>query len=202
VNGHTATIRSLGITGVLLLLALVLLAIVSAIVAFDRWPESGGASTVERVAVDRPDARRVETVLVSSRRSTPVVRGVVVARSGASAFATAAGGGGVFLVGDREPTGQLDGGGFGPPPPSVPFAAPGEGGGPARFAGSTSTNPPAPPVDPPPNVIREATCGARQALGEAGASLERACEPGRRGTLRETLSGDAPVESAVAKLAR
>jgi hypothetical protein len=187
VNGHTAIIRSLGITGVLLLLALVLLAIVSAIVAFDRWPDSGGASSVERVAVDRPGVRRVETVLVSSRR-TPVVRGVVVARSTAGAFATAPGGGGVLLVGDREPTGQPDGGGFGPPPPSVPFAAPGEGGGPARFVGTTSPAP-GPPVEQSPGVIRQATCEAREALGEAGASLDPACNPGQRGgTIREVLA--------------
>ena len=151
---------------------------------------------MERVAVDRPGARRVETVLVGSRRSTPVVRGVVVARSTTGAFATAPGGGDVLLVGDREPIDQFDGGGFGPPPPSVPFAAPGEGGGPARFAGTTS-NPPAPPVDPPRGVISQATCDARDALGEAGASLERACNPGQRGVLREALSGDSGAPAAL-----
>jgi hypothetical protein len=207
VNGHTAIIRSLGITGVLLLLALVLLAIVSAIVAFDRWPHSGDASTVERVAVDRPGARRVETALVGSRRSTPVVRGVVVARSTAGAFATAPGAGDVLLVGDGEPTGQIDGGGFGPPPPSVPFAAPGEGGGPARFVVTTASPAPAPPVDRERGVIRETTCGAAEALGEAGAPLDPACEPGQRGSLREALGGDAQaptalVEGTVARLRR
>jgi hypothetical protein len=191
VNPYTAIIKSFGTTGVLLLLALVMLAIVSAIVAFDRWPESGGASTVERVAVDRPSARRVETVLVTSRRSAPVVRGVFVARSSGTS-ATAVGAGDVFLVGDREPTGQSDGGGFGPPPPSVPFAAPGEGGGVPRVVGTGVTAGPAPQQsDQPEPFIKQATCGARAALGEAGEPLDPACAPSspeRRGAIRAALN--------------
>jgi hypothetical protein len=192
VNGHTATIRSLGITGVLLLLALVLLALVSAIFAFDRWPDSGGAGTVERVAVDRPDARRVETVLVRSRRPAPVVRGAFVARTTTSAIATASGAGDAILVGDRESAGQSDGGGFGPPPPAVPFAPPGEGGGgTARFTGSGGAGGTTPPSPEPPSVIRQATCGARDALGQAGEALDPACEPnpGQRSFLARTVSG-------------
>ena len=165
-----------------------MLAIVSAIVAFDRWPESGGASTVERVAVDRPSARRVETVLVRSRRSTPVVRGVFVARSSGTS-ATAVGAGDVFLVDDREPIDLADGGGIGPPPPSVPFAAPGEGGGAPRF---TRTAGPAPVTEQPgeSTIIRQATCHAREALGEAGDPLEPGCapsNPGGRGSLIQTV---------------
>jgi hypothetical protein len=196
VNGHTAIIKSFGITGVLLLLALVLLAIVSAIVAFDRWPDGGSATTVERVAVDRPSARRVETVLVSNRRTAPVVRGVFVARTSGTS-ATALGPGDVFLVDDREPIDQSDGGGFGPPPPSVPFAAPGEGGGGFRAVGvggggggGGTTDPTAPPESGP---ITQATCEAREALGEAGAPLDQACSeptgPGRRGVLSRALGG-------------
>lgn len=191
-NGHTALIRSFGITGVLLLLALVLLAIVSAIVAFDRWPDGGGASSVERVAVDRPDVRRVQTVLVRARRSAPVVRGVFVARSASGASATALGAGDVLLVGDREPTDQSDGGGFGPPPPSVPFAAPGEGGGGLRAVGGGGGGGASPvPGEPEsPSVIRQATCGAREALGEAGAPLDNACSnPERRGSVAQLVSG-------------
>ena len=193
-NGHTAIIKSFGITGVLLLLALVLLAIVSAIVAFDRWPDGGSATTVERVAVDRPSARRVETVLVSKRRAAPVVRGVFVARTSGTS-ATALGPGDVFLVDDREPIDQSDGGGFGPPPPSVPFAAPGEGGGGFRAVGGGAggggaTGPAQPPA---PDPITQATCDAREALGEAGAPLDQACSeptgPGRRGALSQTLGG-------------
>lgn len=199
-NGHTATIRSLGITGVLLLLALVLLALVSAIFAFDRWPDSGGAGTVERVAVDRPDARRVETVLVRTRRPAPVVRGAFVART-TGAFATASGAGDAILVGDREPADQSDGGGFGPPPPAVPFAPPGEGGGGARFTGTGGGGGTTPQPPEPPSVIRQATCGAREALGQAGAPLP-ACEPaapGQRSVVARAVSGTVTAADTLAE---
>ena len=41
-------------------------------------------------------------------------------------IATASGAGSAILVADRGLVLQSDGGGFGPPPPAVPFAAPGE----------------------------------------------------------------------------
>jgi hypothetical protein len=197
VNGHTAIIRSFGTTGVLLLLSLVLLAIVSAIVAFDRWPESGSRDTVERIAVDRPEAPRVETELVRADRPTPVVRGVGAVRaSGVSAAALGAGD--VVLVADRGPGGQSDGGGFGPPPPPVPFAAPGEGGGLGGGARSTSVTPAVGGGDDDEeNPLRTAACGAREALGEAGAPLDRACAPGSRGFVRETLRGTVETVTGV-----
>jgi hypothetical protein len=187
VNGHTAIIRSFGTTGVLLVLSLVLLAIVSAIVAFDQWPASGSASTVERVAVDRSEVRRVETVAVRSE-TPPVVRGAFVART-AGVSASASGADGTFLVADRERGGQSDGGGFGPPPPSVPVAAPGEGGGgPARFSGSATdgSSGSGGPNDP----LRQTACQARQALGEAGAALDGACNPAPRGVIRSLLTDE------------
>jgi hypothetical protein len=189
VNGHTAIIKSFGTTGVLLLLSLVLLAIVSAIVAFDRWPESGSRDAVERIAVDRPEAPRVETELVRADRPSPLVRGVVAVRApGVSAGALGAGD--VVLVADRGPGDQSDGGGFGPPPPPVPFAAPGEGGGLGGGGGSRSTSTTRPggggPEDP--NPIQAAACEARDALGQAGAPLDPACKPGSRGLVRETLA--------------
>jgi hypothetical protein len=120
-----------------------------------------------------------------------VVRGVFVTRpSGTSA--SALGAGDVFLVGDREPTGQTGGGGLGPPPPSVPFAAPGEGGGPARFAGSGAGGPAGTGEPSEPTIIRQATCGAREALGEAGVPLDPACSasnPGQRGALGQAVDG-------------
>ena len=147
---------------------------------------------MERVAVDRPSARRVQTVLVRSRRTAPVVRGVF-AEGTSGASATALGAGDVFLVGDREPTGQSDGGGFGPPPPSVPFLAPGEGGGVPRFT-STGTGGGGDGDGDEPTLIEEATCGARDALGEAGTPLEPACSgpapaPEQRGTLGQVVGG-------------
>jgi hypothetical protein len=199
VNGHTVIIKSFGTTGVLLVLALVLLAIVSAIVAFDRWPESGSSSTVERIAVDRPEARRVETRLVAERRPTSLVRGVVAVRpSGTSA--TASGAGDVFLVADGGRGGQSDGGGFGPPPPPVPFDAPGEGGGTVRTLGNNAAaSGTLPGGGPPPseNPIQRAACDARQALGPAGTPLDSACRAGDRGLVREAVAGAGSVPGAV-----
>ena len=170
------------------MLALVLLAIVSAIVAFDRWPESGSASSVERIAVDRPEARRVETELVRAERTTAVVRGVVAVRDGSSA--TASGAGDVVLVVDRGLGDQSDGGGFGPPPPPVPFLAPGEGGGTQAVTRVNGTGGGGAvgggEGDGGRNPIQTAACGARDALGPAGESLAPACKPGSRNLLRET----------------
>ena len=194
-NGYTALIRSLGTTGVLLLLALVLLAIVSAIVAFDRWPDGGRASTVDRVAVDRSELRRVETVQVAKRRSASVVRGAVAVRSPAGATIGALDAGDAILVVDGGRDDQSDGGGFGPPPPPVPFDAPGEGGGgAARLNNSGSSAPPAPP-QPDETIVRRAACDARDALGEAGAALAPACGPGGRDIVRE--AGDTTTTDAV-----
>ena len=145
---------------------------------------------MERVAVDRPDARRVETVRVSARRSTSVVRGVSVERTTTSAVATPSGAGGAILVGDRESALQSDGGGFGPPPPAVPFTPPGEGGGPTRFTGTgtgTGGGTTTPPADPP-SVVRRTAC---EALGQTGAPLDPTCPttPGERGSPPQVLTG-------------
>jgi hypothetical protein len=173
---------------VLLVLALVLLAIVSAIVAFDRWPESGSASSVERIAVDRSEARRVETELVRVERTTAVVRGVVAVRDGSSA--TASGADGAFLVVDRGPGDQTDGGGFGPPPPPVPISAPGEGGGPNNVS-RVSTSDAAPPSGcsdcESPDAIQRTACGATEALGQAGTPLKGACKPRSRDGVVQTV---------------
>jgi hypothetical protein len=187
VNGHTALIRSFGTTGVLLVLALVLLAIVSAIMTFDRWPDSGSARTVERVAVDRSEVRRVETVEVEVRRPAPVVRGVFVVRPSAGTSAPGAGAGDAFLVADREPGDRSDGGGFGPPPPSVPFNPPGEGGGGGRVV-PTCRNCAEPPPPEPPTLLQKAACDTRDALGQSGTPLDSACNPGRRGVVREIVT--------------
>lgn len=140
---------------------------------------------MERVAVDRSEARRVETVLVDVRRQAPVVRGVFVARGPAGVSTSGPGAGDVFLVADREPGDQSDGGGFGPPPPPVPFDAPGEGGGLNRTA-STGNSPPS--SSEPQTLIQRAACDTRDALGQSGTPLDSACSTGSRGLVRETVT--------------
>ncbi|HEX8067538.1 MAG TPA: hypothetical protein VF520_13550 [Thermoleophilaceae bacterium] len=189
---NSIIIRCFGTTGVLLLLSLVMLAIVSAIVAFDQWPKGAGLSSVERVAVDRSEARGVDTVLVRVRRRAPVVRGVFLVRAPQSSFATARGTAGALPVAGGARGGRSGGGGlglFGPPPPPVPNRPPGEGG-----------TPPGHPVGPtengapePDNAIRRAACGAREVVAaaspDAGGALP-ACQSGRRrgdGSLARTI---------------
>jgi hypothetical protein len=204
VNGHTALIRSFGTTGVLLALSLVLLAIVSAIVAFDRWPEGTGASAVERVAVEPVETQRVDSVVVRSRSRASVVRGAGLRSSGAFASASRSGG---ALPGGREiPTLASTG----PPPPRVPFRPPGERdrpGGRALQNTNTGGGPPIPDEEPPP--IQAAACGARDAVSaaspDAGQALSGACQPGRRGgdgPLSSTVAGVAEVPTQVLKLGR
>ena len=139
---------------------------------------------MERVAVDRPEAQRVETELVRSRRPAPVVRGVFVVRD-TGASTSARGTAGAIPGGDREPAPRSDGGGYGPPPPPVPFDPPGEGGRPTRID-TSRTQPPSGPPPEDPGLIQRA-CGAREALGEAGTALDPACKPGRRGTVRDAV---------------
>jgi hypothetical protein len=113
-----------------------------------------------------------------------------------NASATASVAGGTFLVAVREPGGQSDGGGFGPPSPSVPFAAPGEGGGPSRFVNSGTTVQPQPSPDQAGPILSRATCDARQALGDAGVPIDPACSPnGRRGTVGDVVG--VPAVAAV-----
>jgi hypothetical protein len=54
-----------------------------------------------------------------------------------------------------------------------------------------------PSGSPPRTIVQEATCGARDALGEAGAPLEQPCTtpaPGGRGTLSR-VAGETVDES-------
>jgi len=202
VNGHTALIRSFGTTGVLLALSLVLLAIVSAIVAFDRWPEGTGASAVERVAVEPVEAQRVDSVVVRARSRASVVRGA--GRRAPGAFAAASGSGGALPRGREIPTLVSTG----PPPPRVPIRPPGEGGRPGRTLQSSDNGMPA-PIQNQPGPIQAAACGARDAVSaaspDAGQALSGACQPGRRGgegPLSSTVAGVTEVAAEVLKLGR
>lgn len=187
-NLRTAIIRCFGTTGVLLALSLVLLALVSAIVAFDRWPEGTGAGTVQPVAVEPGQARRVDTVAVRTRPRITVARGVFVARAPATSGLTLARPGGAS--GDGGPGGRTLLSVVGPPPPTVPASPPGEGGGGAtRVARQPGAGSQTPPGEP--NVVRDAACGARDALSTAGAgaALDPACQPG--GKTLEPLAAEA-----------
>ena len=92
-----AYIASLGTTGVLLAASLLMLAVVSAVVAFDRWP-GGQVSTPLRTLVlsDQPAAIRV-----SSKSTAPSTRSVVRATGRRAATRTPQAGGGGGVAGER-----------------------------------------------------------------------------------------------------
>jgi hypothetical protein len=71
-RARSAYIRSFGVTGILVAAALLMLAIVSAIVAFDRWPDSAVSSRVESVALAQvgSNAPSPEVVRVRTERHT------------------------------------------------------------------------------------------------------------------------------------
>ena len=69
-----AYIASLGTTGVLLGASILMLAVVSAVVAFDRWPNGNISTRVQTLVVEeRPAALRVSenSSAPSAKRTTP-----------------------------------------------------------------------------------------------------------------------------------
>src|SRR4051812_17587789 len=79
-----AYIASLGTTGVLLAAAVLMLAVVSAVVAFDRWPGGNVASPVKTlVLTERPQSIRV-TERSSGAPATPTRAGTTAARGPAA----------------------------------------------------------------------------------------------------------------------
>ena len=76
-----AYIASLGTTGVLLAASILMLAVVSAVVAFDRWPGAGAATPVKTLVLnEKPSAIQVSSN-ASGPSATPVTRGTTVAAS-------------------------------------------------------------------------------------------------------------------------
>src|SRR3954447_6692450 len=68
----TKAYSSLGTTGVLLAASVLMLAVVSAVVAFDRWPGAGVASPVKTLALnERPATIRVTGHSLAPSATTP-----------------------------------------------------------------------------------------------------------------------------------
>jgi hypothetical protein len=110
-----AYIASLGTTGVLLAASILMLAVVSAVVAFNRWP-NGNVSTRVQTLVLREKAAPIRVSSHSAAASaTPLVR--AVAALGAT---PAAGGGPSVLAVPRFNGGGGPGAGTAPSAPSAP----------------------------------------------------------------------------------
>jgi hypothetical protein len=80
-----AYIASLGTTGVLLGASLLMLAVVSAVVAFDRWPNGNVSTRVQTlVLTDKPAPISVSARVVTSRPAAAARTGSAATRSAAS----------------------------------------------------------------------------------------------------------------------
>ena len=122
-----AYIASLGTTGVLLGASILMLAVVSAVVAFDRWPDGNISTRVQTLVIDdRPAAIRVSdaSTAPSATPGTPVAAAVA-----------AAGGIPVTVAPVQRRAGENQSGGSTPP-----------------AAGGTP-NPGTPPADPVPAQV-------------------------------------------------
>jgi len=151
-----AYIASLGTTGVLLGASLLMLAVVSAVVAFNRWPDSGVST-------------RVQTLMLNDQAAPIRVSAVAPgARAGAAAAAArgaAARGGTVPRVLGRTFTGgRLGTIGSGPPPaPAQPLRPP--------FPITGPTGPIEVPNPSPREVGKQVADQAQQATDSAGATV-------------------------------
>ncbi len=157
-NTYRVTLRAFGTSGVLLAASVAMLATVSALVAFNGWPQvdrSGGVDSVSVTGGARSSALIVRTTprpaaARHARGAAPAGFVKVVGPSGGGA----AGGG--FAPGFARPAGP-GGSSFGPvrfapgPSPSVPGTPYGEGGG---------SGTPLPASDVIPGPVQNAACGA------------------------------------------
>jgi hypothetical protein len=145
-----AYIASLGTTGVLLAASLLMLAVVSAVVAFDRWPGAGVTTHVHTlVLTDRPAAIRVGTHSLAPS-ATPAPRRAPAPVAAPRRAATV-----VPTVGVRPVTGVTR--------PVTPAA-------PAAPAPAAPALPKAPPVPSPEDLISNPGTTASQ-VADAGQSV-------------------------------
>src|SRR3954452_91748 len=113
-----AYIASLGTTGVLLAASVLMLAVVSAVVAFDRWPGAGVASPIQTVALNE----RPATIRVTGHSSAPSATSTVrAATRGAVVAAPRATGRAPVVAGKQFSGGRVTSpGGATPAQPALP----------------------------------------------------------------------------------
>jgi hypothetical protein len=91
VRATKAYIASLGTTGVLLGASILMLAVVSAVVAFDRWPDSHVSTRVQTLVIeDRPAAIRVSDDATGPSATAAAAAGVTAAVRGTAVPVTTA----------------------------------------------------------------------------------------------------------------
>jgi hypothetical protein len=175
-NTNRVTLTAFGTSGVLLAASLTMLAIVSALVAFDAWPTRDRAASPAEIAVESPHAARV---VRTGRRASATTGSRAAGGAGSARGARAErlpGAGGRHGGGAGDPSNpNTDRPSDPAPPPHVGRQPPGEpdpnvpsGGGGSEQAGA-------------PSVVHEVTCGAGKTVGgvngAAGDAVGSACKP-------------------------
>jgi hypothetical protein len=134
-NTNRVTLTAFGTSGVLLAASLTMLAIVSALVAFDAWPTRDRAESPAEIAVQNPRAARVVRTVrrASATTGSGAVEGAGAGDSDRGLPASPASGGGGGGGGGGDGGGDPGNNGGGPPsgdpvpPPQVGPQPPGEG---------------------------------------------------------------------------
>jgi hypothetical protein len=165
-QARAAYIRSIGTTGILVAAALLLLATVSALVAYEGWPGSAGGDSVTSVPVESPREFRVVRSVTKAEAATKVaarIEGVRPTTAGLVRDVTAGGPSAVGLVKVAPAA----------PAPTVP--APPSGAAPAAPVEPppvVEPSPPAPPSVAVPEVLPAPADGLEEvAFGVLGTTL-------------------------------
>jgi hypothetical protein len=159
-----AYIASLGTTGVLLAAAILMLAVVSAVVAFDRWPGATAASPIQTLTLtEQPAPIRIGTHSNAPSATAP-------GRAAAGAAALRALPGGPAVAGER-----FSGGGRGTGAPGAPGtpAAPGIPQLPKTPITVPSTDTILGPISNPGTTASQLADGAQSAANAAGVGVGR-----------------------------
>jgi hypothetical protein len=159
-RARSAYIRSFGVTGILVSASVIMLAIVSAIVAFDGWPSSASAARVESVAVHVPSDRAASEAPVIRVRPERRKPSRSPARRGAAPHGSRA------PAPPRAPTAPASPGTRSTATSKSPSAT-----GTAEAAPVESEEPVAPPAAPDPGRVAAVVTGTVQAVAGAVAGV-------------------------------
>jgi hypothetical protein len=164
-----AYIASLGTTGVLLASSISLLLVVSAIFAFNGWPDSGLADKVQKLFVqdDKPSFR-VAGPSQAATDAAPAAGGVAAAPAAGTPAAAATAPGGTAGGPGGGPGGTTGGGGGSATGGGPTTTTPGTTAGGGQGTGLPNLNPNLPPVDSGgvKNSLGNTTQGTTQNLGQ------------------------------------
>jgi hypothetical protein len=166
-HARAAYIRSIGTTGILVAAALLMLATVSALVAYHGWPGSAGGESVTAVPVQTPREFRVVRSVTKAEAATKVAGRIDAVRpttAGLVRDVTAGGPSTVGLVKLPPPAAA--------PAPAPPTPVPAPTAAPAVDPPVSRPSPPSPPSIAIPEVLPAPVDGVEEiAFGVLGTAL-------------------------------